>query len=181
MPQALIPLVWGAGNADSRPRLAISHSSCSTKALENGLYLHHPSMGGLETKGNHCSQPNVRFSGLQATCFLYPRHCFLWHPTPRRSLGFCGQCPCELSPYSKAFAGDGKCAPGLDTLHDEFLTWQRSTGIMVQSYVERLGFFAIGGGGVRCLWASSYPRNPANPEELPAVNAIPLLLITLLW
>lgn len=32
-------------------------------------------------------------------------------------------------------------APELDTLHDEFITWQRNTGTMVESYVEKIGLF----------------------------------------
>ena len=32
-------------------------------------------------------------------------------------------------------------APTLDTLHDEFITWQRMTGIMVESYAEQIGLF----------------------------------------
>lgn len=32
-------------------------------------------------------------------------------------------------------------APGLDTLHNEFITWQRSTGVKIESYIEKIGLF----------------------------------------
>ena len=32
-------------------------------------------------------------------------------------------------------------APGIDTLHDEFITWQRNSGVPVESYVEQIGLF----------------------------------------
>lgn len=61
-------------------------------------------------------------------------------------------------------------APELDTLHDEFITWQRNTGTMVESYVEKIGLFRTR------RWRRPLPLGLVVPMESgnPGIAAFPV-------
>jgi pimeloyl-ACP methyl ester carboxylesterase len=56
-------------------------------------------------------------------------------------------------------------ASGLDTLHDEFIMWQRTTGIMVESYVEQIGLVRT------WRWLRFLPQKLVVPTAIPALPA----------